>query len=727
MKKSALCILLILLLLMGSTSCAHQAESSTESPSDTPTPESTTSDVTTPFYEEEETEVPIIITEDTLVIAQNNISDYTIIYPKNATAANKTAASELQRYIGKMCGVILPMRTDDTPESELEIVVGYTNRSQDGQFDENKLGDEGFVIETVGKKLFIAGSGVRGALYGVYSFLEKHLGCGFYTAECEKIPSREVVAIQPIERDEQIPVFEYREIDFVSSRKNNFQAKLRANGIYSPGSAEIGGRIEYVGGFVHTLDRLVSQDDYYTSHPEYFAMKEDGTRQSGWGAQLCLSNPDVLNIVKEKVRALLKDRPDASIISISQSDCGTNVLPCLCEECRRVYEEEGSYSGTLIRFVNAVAEEFKADYPKVKFDTLAYRYSRTVCKTPPADNVIVRLCTIECCFSHPLGSCKDVYAVQGSDNSIAEDIAEWGKICSNIYVWDYVTNYKQSVIFFPNFASMRQNVRFFAEHNVIGVYEEANYFSETCDFPELRSYILSKLLWDPYMSEEEYWGYIDDFLKNVYGKGWRNIREYIDLAQSMVKDVHFGIYEPFITSTFSYKLNTTKNSALLSSLTLDQIRNYQSTDWSKYSGYAFSVTENELVKRGTELFDAAISAATEKQAYRIRKAKLQIEFLRSYSLYRTSSATAVSDNIVSLLSDFFRTNEEAKALSSAEKNKLIFAVRDYVGEKYGGEYESFNKALYKEAKKYGIYRLGEGSPDISDGNLKFDKLPYEWK
>ncbi len=725
MVKRSFAFFLLVLLVIGVFSCERTAVDTTDR--SYPPTESTSMTSKAEPEEEEETEPPIIINEDTLVMVQNNISSYKIIYPKEATASVLTAVSELQSYIKKITKVELPVCTDEEPVSELEIAVGYTNRSEDGQFDKKKLGDEGFVIETKNKKLFIAGSGVRGALYGVYTFLEKYLGCGFYTSEYEKIPSRETLVVQPIERDEQIPLLEYREIDFVTSRKNNFQPKLKANGVYAPASPEVGGRVEYVGGFVHTLDSLVSQKDYYSSHPEYFAMNEDGTRQNGWGAQLCLSDPDVLKVVKNKVRALLESRPDANIISISQSDSGTNVMPCMCPECRKVHEEEGSYSGTLIRFVNAVAEEFAKDYPNVKFDTLAYRYSRKVCKTPPADNVIVRLCTIECCFSHPLGSCKDVYAVSGSDNTIAEDIADWSKICNNIYVWDYVTNYKQSVIFFPNFNSMRQNVRFFAEHNVIGVYEEANYFSETCDFPELRSYILSKLLWNPYMSEEEYQGYIDDFLKNVYGEGWRYLREYIDLAQDTVKDYHFGIYEEFTKSAFSHKTTPKRDPEMLSGLTLDMVKNYESVDWTKFFGYLRSTEENPLTLKGEELFEKALGKATPEQAERIKKAKLQIDFLKSYVMYSTYSESALTDNIVALMSDFFRTNEEAKELSSAEKNDLIFAVRDHVSEKYASIYEDFNKSLYTEARKYGIARLGEGSPDITGGELDFTKLPYDWK
>ena len=181
----------------------------------------------------EETEAPVVITEKTLILARNNVSDYVIIRPENATESVLTAACELQSYIKQISGVEIAVKTDAEPSRELELVVGYTNRSAEGQFDTAKLGDEGFVIETVGKKLYIGGSGVRGALYGVYTFLEEYLGCRFYTSEYEKIPVRETLVVQPIERDEQIPVFEYREIDFVTSRKNNFQAKLKANGRYN--------------------------------------------------------------------------------------------------------------------------------------------------------------------------------------------------------------------------------------------------------------------------------------------------------------------------------------------------------------------------------------------------------------------------------------------------------------------------------------------------------------
>src|ERR1019366_5650033 len=108
--------------------------------------------------------------------------------------------------------------------------------------------------------------------------------------------------------------------------------------------------------------------------------------------QLCLSNPEVLAIALAKVRDWLRADPEVSIVSVSQNDWEN---PCQCPACRAVDEEEGNFSGSLIRFVNRIAEAIEPEHPHVAIDTLAYLYTR---KAPrrvrPRHNVIVRLCSI---------------------------------------------------------------------------------------------------------------------------------------------------------------------------------------------------------------------------------------------------------------------------------------------------------------------------------------------
>ena len=62
-----------------------------------------------------------------------------------------------------------------------------------------------------------------------------------------------------------------------------------------------------------------------------------------------------------------------------------------------------SRSGSLIAFVNKIAEAVEARYPDVVIQTLAYSYTRRPPEgIAPRRNVQVCLCTIECDFAKPI-------------------------------------------------------------------------------------------------------------------------------------------------------------------------------------------------------------------------------------------------------------------------------------------------------------------------------------
>jgi hypothetical protein len=195
--------------------------------------------------------------------------------------------------------------------------------------------------------------------------------------------------------------------------------------------------------------------------------------------------------------------------------------------------------GSLLTFVNRIANDIKDEFPNVYVDTLAYRYTRQAPKTiKPADNVIIRLCSIECCFSHPLddASCEQNAAFK-------KDIEEWSAICDNLYIWDYTTNFMYYLAPFPNLGVLRENVKFYKDHHVIGMFEQGNYQSSSGEFGELRAYLLAKLLWNPDMSEEEYQRHMNEFLQDYYGAGWEHIRAYIDATTAAAAQNHVGIYD----------------------------------------------------------------------------------------------------------------------------------------------------------------------------------------
>jgi hypothetical protein len=470
---------------------------------------------------------PDIITPvevETMTITQNNSSDYVIVRGANCSASELNAAQTLQSHIAQICGVALPIVTDAEEPQAKEIIVGKTNRETGGGYtvDRETLGDEGLMIKTVGQKLVIAGGEKRGTLYGVYTFLEEILGCHWYTSTLIEIPHMDDLKI-PVQIDiTQTPYFEYRETDWISPRDITYSIANRQNGnIYRQLTEAQGGNMGYAAGFAHTLTTIIlPSSQYFVTNPEYYAW---GVRSKARTPdQLCLTNPDTLAFVINQVRDILAANPNAQILSLTQHD---NQDYCVCDNCKAVDDYEESHAGTMIRFVNAVADNIKDDYPNVAIDTFAYQYTRKPPKhVVPRDNVIVRLCSIECCFAHSLNDpgCKENAAFN-------KDLTDWKEICNRLYIWDYTTNYGNFLGPFNNFDVMQKNMQYFAENNVKGIYEEGNYMAAQCnaEFAELRAYLLCKLLWDPYLDYDKT---MNDFLRAYYGKGWQYVREYIDMT-----------------------------------------------------------------------------------------------------------------------------------------------------------------------------------------------------
>ena len=479
-----------------------------------------------PFVPEPEIVEPY--TGPTVTIAQNGQSEYKIIRGQNCSPSEKYAAEVLQDYLRQISGVTIPIFTDTEPSAEKEIVVGRTNREGVTGYtvDRASLGDEGLTVMTLGERVVIAGGEKRGTLYGVFAFLEEALGCRWFTSTLTHIPEASQMKIPAELNFTQKPYFEYRETNWTNAYDKLYSIANRINGSFRTLSEEQGGVAWNYLTFGHTLvNYFMPPSRYFDEHPEYYALGvETGERTS---AQLCLTNPDVLQIVIERVRELLEANPGAGrIVFLGHED---NMNYCVCENCKAVDDYEGSQAGTMIRFVNAVADAFKDDYPDVAFETFAYTYTQNPpAHTVPRPNVIVRLCSISCCFAHPI---DDPLCIEDSTNNIAfyKDLRAWKKICNRLYMWDYTTNFAHYVGPCNNFGVLQRNVQIFNENNVEGVFEQGNHTAHesNAEFADLRCYLLSRLLWNPYLDYDKT---MNEFLKAYYGTGWQYVREYINMT-----------------------------------------------------------------------------------------------------------------------------------------------------------------------------------------------------
>jgi len=71
------------------------------------------------------------------------------------------------------------------------------------------------------------------------------------------------------------------------------------------------------------------------------------------------------------------------------------------------------------------------------------------------------------------------------------------------------------------------NYQLFVENNVNYVFNNNDFQLNNGEFIALHSYLLTKVMWDPYLTEEEYYGYMKDFIAGFYGDGWESIYDAI--------------------------------------------------------------------------------------------------------------------------------------------------------------------------------------------------------
>ena len=238
----------------------------------------------------------------------------------------------------------------------------------------------------------------------------------------------------------------------------------------------------------------------------------------------CLTNPDVLRIVTEAVLKELDEHPEMRNISVSQNDTFPKEEAwCHCEKCAAIDQREGTQMGSLLTFVNAVADEVAKTHPGVLVGTLSYQHTRRPPKhLRPRPNVQIQLCSVECSIMHPI---EDPTVEKNA--AFYRDILEWSKICKNISIWNYNTNHANYQLPCPNLRIIEPNIRCFVANNAMGVFMQGPGGTVSGEFSDLRNYMTSRLLWNPTLDGGQL---MDEFLTLHYGRAAGPIRAFINLV-----------------------------------------------------------------------------------------------------------------------------------------------------------------------------------------------------
>ncbi|HUS47459.1 MAG TPA: DUF4838 domain-containing protein [Phycisphaerae bacterium] len=474
-----------------------------------------------------------VIGAETITLVDNGASDCVIALPKDASPSEKWAAEELVSHIKQMTGAELRIvpQAAQVPAKAIVIGDGPAARSLGVKIDANVLGTDGYIIKTLGDRLVIAGGRKCGTMYGVFTLLER-LGVRWWTPTETHIPKAATVKAPAMDLRE-VPRLEYRDLLFRQvwdEPGRVWMAHNKLNGPLNKGTpAKRGGQYEYggSGGLAHTMMRLLAKHKIEIT-PEMMSADARGrrARPGSRADQLCFSSDAAVQAMTQAVVAEYRQRPDIRFVVVGQED-GYNY--CRCEKCQAVAKAEGSQSGPLIQFVNRVAENAEKQVPGTAVATNAYVWSR---KPPrnirPRHNVCIVLCTYECSFADPLATSTVKPNVE-----FRNDLEAWSRLSGKLIVWDYVTNFLHYLMPHPNLDVLAPNVKYFADHGVVGVMAQGQWNCLGAEFTQLRGWVLAKAMWDPNADNR---ALISEFLAGYYGPAAPAVQKYIDVTHRYMRE-----------------------------------------------------------------------------------------------------------------------------------------------------------------------------------------------
>lgn len=404
---------------------------------------------------------------------------------------DRRAANLMQMFVERISGAKLPI-VKSKSKKRGDIIIGEGSTKG--------LTEDGYRLKQSWGKLYVSSGGDKGTLNGVAQLLEDYLGVKYYSTNFYTLDKRSTVKLPKL-NVKRNPVFRYRQSQCYA---------LREDSVYRMFTKLEEHPDEFVASlWVHTFSKLLPEKPYANTHPEFYAMI-NGQRVPGGESQWCLTNPELFEVVAHRIDSIFKAHPERIMMSVSQND--GNAGACQCPECKKLEEYEGATSGPYIHFLNKLAERF----PDKKFSTLAYYFTLQPPKhVKPLPNVNVMVCAIGATREAPLTETK-------SGREFVEALEGWSAISNNLFVWDYGINFTDYLSPFPNFPVLAENMQLFEKHHA-QMHFQNNGGEKGSDFPEMRAYIVSKLMWDTHLDVD---ATMREFMDGYYGPASPYIYEY---------------------------------------------------------------------------------------------------------------------------------------------------------------------------------------------------------
>lgn len=441
-----------------------------------------------------------------VTLVQDGVPRATIVTPRQPVAEENFAAQRLQHYIARMSGAELPIVAEDTASDGPAVYVGRTHASAAVQqrLEARRPPAEASLVSVAGETVHIVGADPIGVLHGAY-FLLEDLGCRWWFPAPwgTVVPSRRTIALPEGEQ--------YRAPDFI----------IRT-GLPTVGTAEDGdvdwtphewGRGNHMGGWRwwgsgHSYQYLVDFGEF-ANHPEWFAYY-DGARHP---TQLCTTHPEVRRRALETVLRVLQQPGAPELICVSPND-GHGF--CECDTCKRLIPPDGGSIDRIVEFANFIADNIRDKYPGHYVTYYCdYHSVGTPTLVTPAKNTVFWITQWA----------QDHFHGVGPDTPMGKSIERWSRFGNPIYVYTYYGSYG-SWTFWPQVHAIRNDIPYYKQHGVIGIYSETHQHWGT---QHLNFIVFPRLAWGAGADVDRI---IADFCDSFYGPAAEPMRQVYDLLET---------------------------------------------------------------------------------------------------------------------------------------------------------------------------------------------------
>ena len=476
--------------------------------------------------------------DTSMTIASAGKPTATIVVSPKAHEVVQEATRYLQICIEKMSGAKLQIVGSPEGVAGNLILVGRTPEVETliPDLDDHDLSHDGFVIKSLPGKLILTGKSdgyilkALGPLGGrtdcgtpnaVYYFLET-LGCRWYAPgdDGEVVPARETIDVAAMDVARKPDVAGRWICHYAALRMGPDFDKVYTRWL---ARLRVGCNRYSIG---HGMYSLLPRKQFAESHPEYFALV-DGKRHTAEGAQFCLSNADVVDVVSKKVIEFMTSQGPYRSYALGQYDAWGW---CECPQCKAMYgdktfvyktrkharhvgrapsdESALNTANAYLKFVNAVAERTAEVDPNCKLTYYALYNIPGFPEVKASDNVMPVMCHIA-----------------PNDEDWRREVEQWEAISKELYYYTYMGHQLDFLKL-----EIADDIRWCYQHKGTAIYLEHDAHSPA---NTVSQYLAAKAMWDTDVDSRKI---LEEFYRLYYGAAAKPMRQFYETFYAATRE-----------------------------------------------------------------------------------------------------------------------------------------------------------------------------------------------